>query len=49
VPTIRSFKQKENAPALRPGLIEGGSAIGGLGGRARPSISAYVFALRSVK
>jgi len=42
VPTIRSFKQNENAPALRPGLIDGGSAIGGLGGRARPSISAYV-------
>ena len=28
VPTIRSFKPNENAPALRPGLIDGGSAIG---------------------
>ena len=32
---------KSSAPALRPGLIDGGSAIGGLGGRAS-SISAYV-------
>jgi hypothetical protein len=43
VPTIRSFKQKENAPALRPGLIEGGSAIGGWGaGPDPPSVLMFL-------
>ena len=43
VPTIRSFKQKENAPALRPGLIDGRSAIGGWGaGPDPPSVLMFL-------
>ena len=43
MPTIRSFKQKENAPALRPGLIDGGSAIGGWGaGPDPPSVLMFL-------
>ena len=45
MPTIRSFKQKENAPALRPGLIDGGSAIGGWGaGPDPPSVLMFCIA-----
>ena len=43
MPTIRSFKQNENAPALRPGLIDGGSAIWGWGaGPDPPSVLMFL-------